>query len=63
MGWHPDTDFAEYVNGETGERLFDDGQAAELNRQLDQSIDILGDRIYEHSLDLFHQRFGEPSVV
>ena len=41
-GFHPDTDFNDYVKGDTNARSFPTSQAARLNAELDRAFAVLG---------------------
>ena len=47
INFHPDDDFRDYVNYETGGRTMDDEQASLYNRLMDEAFDICGDKVYE----------------
>jgi len=42
-GFHPDSDFNDYVMSESGAPLFPPAQASRLNENLDRAISVLGD--------------------
>ena len=42
-GFHPDSDFNDYVVSESGAPLFPPAQASRLNEKLDRTISVLGD--------------------
>lgn len=69
-GFHPDTDFNDYVRGETSARSYSKKQAARLNAKLDRAIAALsqGDEdVYEIAApvqhDLLAGYFGKASSV
>ena len=56
VNFHPDDNFNNYVNVETGQPSFSTAQAAELNDKLDQAFEICeaeGVDIYELCLEVF----------
>jgi len=56
INFHPDDDFREYVNHETGGRTMDDEQAALYNRLMDEAFDVCGDEVYEIGSRLLRER-------
>lgn len=55
-GFHPDTDFSNYIDYRNDERLFSDEQAEIYNKKLSDAFDFCEDNdldIYELALDLF----------
>ncbi len=50
MGFHPDTDFADYINRDTGAQLYSSNEAMVLNNLLDNAFLVLGDQIYTEGL-------------
>lgn len=56
VNFHPDDNFNNYVNVETGQPSFSAAQAAELNDKLDQAFGVCeaeGVDIYELCLEVF----------
>lgn len=58
INFHPDDDFKEYVNYETGERTMDDEQAEIYNRLMEEAFDVCDndDMVYEIGCDLLEER-------
>lgn len=54
LGFHPDTDAAEYVHVDTGEPLFDSATAERLNRLIIEALER--DNFYGVCMDLIHQQ-------
>jgi len=54
-GFHPDSDFADYVHAKTGSILFTATQAAHLNWSLERAIEVLqhqDDDVYDIALPI-----------
>ena len=69
-GFHPDTDFNEYVKDDSNDRSFSEKQAARLNAKLDRAIAALGEGeedVYEIAAPVQHallaQHLGKASSV
>ena len=61
-GFHPDEDFHEYVNIETGKHILGIDQATRLNRELDRAVDLLdrvGVEVYEVAIRVQHRVLRE----
>jgi hypothetical protein len=58
-GYHPDTPFAEYVDG-AGGRLFAEKHAAELDSVTDAAFSFLGDDLYDVAARYQRQLFRCP---
>ena len=58
INFHPDDDFKEYVNYETGERTMNDEQAEIYNRLMEEAFDVCDneDMVYEIGCDLLKDR-------
>lgn len=58
INFHPDDDFKNYVNYETGERCLDDEQAELYNRLMNESFDACNDEdmVYEIGCELLKDR-------
>lgn len=58
LNFHPDEDFKEYVNRETGERVMDDKQADLYNRLMDEAFEACDneDMVYEIGFELLKER-------
>ena len=53
INFHPDDDFADYVDLKTGNRTMDDEAAAIYNRLIDEAFDAVGeDAVYEIACNL-----------
>lgn len=59
-GCHPDDSGDQIIHNPTGERVFDDLQAALYDLRMDEAHDLLPD-VYETSLAAFHEYYGDPS--
>ena len=60
LNFHPDDDFANYLNCDTQEQTFTEEEAAKRNRQLTQSFDVCekeGIDIYEVCIEIFMKDF------
>lgn len=58
-GFHPDTPFEDYVQGETGEYMFNEKQAFALNDKLaaaEKFIEDKGTDLYELGMEEFKNR-------
>ena len=56
INFHPDDDFKNYVNYETGKRTMNNDQAELYNRLMDESFEVCGEEVYEIGSDLLFQR-------
>jgi hypothetical protein len=53
--WHPDTDFAEYVDLNTGQRVFSDSAADDMDVHMAQCFEVLGsERVYDVALEVWN---------
>lgn len=61
LNFHPDTEFTDYVSVVTGERTYDDQQAARYQQLLESCFNICekaGVCIYETGLEIFRDRLA-----
>ena len=57
INFHPDDDFADYVDLKTGKRTMDDETAALYNRLMEEAFDAVGeDVVYEMACNLLKKR-------
>ena len=56
INFHPDDDFKDYINYETGNRSMDDEQVRLYNRLMSEAFDVCGDEVYEIGCDLLRER-------
>ena len=58
LNFHPDDDFKEYVNYETGERVMDDKRAELYNRLMDEAFEACDNEymVYEIGFELLKER-------
>ena len=58
INFHPDDDFADYVNDKTGERTMSDEDAALYNRLMDEVFEVFDDEeeVYEIGYNLLQER-------
>ena len=62
-GFHPDTDFNDYVDCESDARLFPKMQAARLNSNLDRAVAVLsqgGEDVYDVAAPELPTTIGQP---
>lgn len=57
-GYHPDTPFGDYVNGDTGEPTYTAEQAAERDALQDQAFEVFGDALYDLALESAYEWAG-----
>ena len=58
INFHPDDDFAAYVNYKTGERTMSDEDAPLYNRLMDEAFEVFDDEdeVYEIGYNLLQER-------
>ena len=58
INFHPDDDFADYIDTKTSCRIMDDDEAALYNRLMDEAFEVFDDEdaIYEMACDLLNER-------
>ena len=57
INFHPDDDFADYVDLKIGKRTMDDEAAALYNRLMDEAFDAVGeDAVYEMACNLLKKK-------
>ena len=58
INFHPDEDFKEHVNYETGERSMNDEQAELYNRLMEEAFEVCGDEdlVYDIGCNLLKER-------
>jgi hypothetical protein len=61
-GFHPDTRFADYVDG-AGRKLFNDDQVAIADANIEECFAVLGDEVYDIALDHSRAKFREPAQL
>lgn len=67
VNFHPDDNFNDYVDVETGQSSFSAAQAAELNDKLDQAFEVCApygeNKIYELAIEVFHSAWLSPNEM
>ena len=59
-GFHPDTDFKDYIKKDPKDITFTEIEAEVLNEQINEVFEALGDEIYDISLDIMN---GRPKKI
>ena len=66
VAFHPDNNFNEYVNIETGEPTYSDEQAAERNKLMNRCFQVCeesGESIYEIMMGVYLKETGMDSLI
>lgn len=59
VNFHPDDDFSDYENQETGARAFTPEEAKAINARMKEAFSVAGKHIYDIANDLFEKHFPE----